>query len=200
MDKKSNTKQINYNFFHWGPFLYKTKLTEEEIQQLKSLCVKNKKHDYRKWLVGFIKHEYRINRKKVFPIILPYVRSYLQAALQHYDIRFGNKITLKSVWVNYMTKFESNPLHHHDQDLSFVLFTKIPELLEKEIEQTIGDEKPGTINFVSNLYSNKNQLNRHVFTPEVGDFFIFPSSLSHYVNSFQCEGERISISGNFSIK
>jgi len=200
MDKKSNTKQINYNFFHWGPFLYKTKLTEEEIQQLKSLCVKNKKHDYRKWLVGFIKHEYRINRKKVFPIILPYVRSYLQAALQHYDIRFGNKITLKSVWVNYMTKFESNPLHHHDQDLSFVLFTKIPELLEKEIEQTIGDEKPGTINFVSNLYSNKNQLNRHVFTPEVGDFFIFPSSLSHYVNSFQCEGERVSISGNFSIK
>jgi len=200
MDKKSNTKQINYNFFHWGPFLYKTKLTEEEIQQLKSLCVKNKKHDYRKWLVGFIKHEYKINRKKVFPIIIPYVQSYLRAAIEHYDIKYGNKITLKSVWVNYMTKFESNPLHHHDQDLSFVLFTKIPELLEEEIKQTIGDEKPGTINFVSNLYSNKNQLNRHVFTPEVGDFFIFPSSLSHYVNSFQCEGERISISGNFSIK
>ena len=200
MDKKSNTKQINYNFFHWGPFLYKTKLTEEEIQQLKSLCVKNKKHDYRKWLVGFIKHEYKINRKKVFPIIIPYVQSYLRAAIEHYDIKYGNKITLKSVWVNYMTKFESNPLHHHDQDLSFVLFTKIPELLEEEIKQTIGDEKPGTINFVSNLYSNKNQLNRHVFTPEVGDFFIFPSSLSHYVNSFQCEGERVSISGNFSIK
>ena len=200
MDKKSNTKQINYNFFHWGPFLYKTKLTEEEIQQLKSFCVKNKKHDYRKWLVGFIKHEYKINRKKVFPIIIPYVQSYLRAAIEHYDIKYGNKITLKSVWVNYMTKFESNPLHHHDQDLSFVLFTKIPELLEEEIKQTIGDEKPGTINFVSNLYSNKNQLNRHVFTPEVGDFFIFPSSLSHYVNSFQCEGERISISGNFSIK
>lgn len=196
----TDQKKIDYNFFHWGPFLYKTKLTEGELEKLKSLCIKNKKRDYRKWLVGFIKHEYSIDKKKVFPIIFPYVQSYLQAAIQHYGLKFGNKITLKSVWVNYMTKFESNPLHHHDQELSFVLFTKIPELLEEEIKQTVGDEKPGTINFVSNLYNNKHQLNRHVFTPEVGDFFIFPSSLSHYVNSFQCEGERVSISGNFKIK
>ena len=200
MDKTTDTKQINYNFFHWGPFLYKTKLTEKEIEELKSLCVKNKRRDYRKWLVGFIRHEYSINRKKVFPIIFPYVQSYLQAALQHYQIQFGNKLTLKSVWVNYMRKGESNPLHHHDDDLSFVMFIQVPKDLDKEIQETIGHEKPGTINFVSNLYSNKNQLNRHIFIPEVGDFFIFPSSLSHYVNSFQCDGERVSISGNFTIK
>ena len=80
------------------------------------------------------------------------------------------------------------------------MFTKIPKDLKKEIDETVGNEKPGVINFVYNLSSNSNQLNRHGFTPEVGDFFIFPSSLSHYVNSFQCEGERISISGNFEIK
>lgn len=193
-------KKIDYNFFYWGPFLYKTKVTEDELQKLKSLCVKNKKRDYRKWLVGFIKHEYSISKKKVFPIISPYIQSYLQAALQHYQIKFGNKITLKSVWVNYMTKFESNPLHHHDQEVSFILFTQVPKDLKKEVEQTVGNEKPGVVNFVYNLSSNKSQLNRRGFTPEVGDFFLFPSSLSHYVNSFQCEGERISISGNFQIK
>jgi hypothetical protein len=34
------------------------------------------------------------------------------------------------------------------------------------------------------------------FTPNVGDFFIFPAWLKHYVIPFQCEGERISISAN----
>ena len=35
MNKKNKT--INYNFFHWGPFLYRTYLTEEELDSLKKL-------------------------------------------------------------------------------------------------------------------------------------------------------------------
>ena len=35
--------------------------------------------------------------------------------------------------------------------------------------------------------------------PEVGDFFIFPSSLNHSVNNFQSEGERVSVSGNLKV-
>jgi len=37
------------------------------------------------------------------------------------------------------------------------------------------------------------------FTPEVGDFFIFPSGLAHFVNSFKSKGERISVAVNFNI-
>ena len=50
------------------------------------------------------------------------------------------------------------------------------------------------------LESSKYHINQHSFMPEVGDFFIFPASLHHYVNHFQSEGERISISGNLTVK
>jgi hypothetical protein len=34
---KKHIKTINYNFFYWGPFLYKTRLTESEVNSLKKL-------------------------------------------------------------------------------------------------------------------------------------------------------------------
>mgnify|MGYP003140219766 CR=1 FL=1 len=190
---------INYNFFHWGPFLYKTTLTKEEIHLIKNLCSKKKSKDYRKELVGIIRHEYGIDRKKMFPIIFPYINSYIKALFDHYGRTIGNKIEIESAWVNYMTKFESNPMHVHDGDLSFVLFTKVPKDLREEYNKQIGIAKPGKINFIYTLHHHKQLISQHNFFPEVGDLFIFPACLNHYVNSFTCEGERISVSGNLKI-
>ena len=199
MDKEPNTKQINYNFFHWGPFLYKTKLTDEEVDQIKSLCNKNKKKDYRKNLAGLIKHEYTIDTKKLFPIIYPYLDSYSKAYFNYSGKIMGKKIKLNSSWVNYMTKFESNPLHTHDEDYSFVIYTNIPEELKKEYEDTISNSKPGEINFIIDFAKQKS-INLHTFFPDVGDFFIFPANLHHYVNHFKSDGERISVSGNLTVE
>ena len=196
---KKHIKTINYNFFHWGPFLYKTSLDQEEINQIKKLCSK-KSIDYRKNLAGLIKHEHQVDVKKLFPIIFSYLNSYSQAYLEYSGKFLGNKIELKSSWVNYMTKTESNPLHVHDDDLSFVIFTQIPKNLEKECNKTVGNARPGAINFINTLGKGKFTTNEHTFFPTVGDFFIFPASLHHYVNSFQCEGERISVSGNLIVK
>ena len=33
------TQIINYNFFHWGPFLYKTSLTQEEIAKVGTFLI-----------------------------------------------------------------------------------------------------------------------------------------------------------------
>ncbi len=195
-------KIINYNFFHWGPFLYKTTLTKEEIHLIKNLCSKKKSEDCREKLAGIIRHEYNIDRKKVFPIIFPYIDSYIKALFDHYRQTIGNKIELESAWVNYMTKFESNPIHTHDGDLSFVLFTQVPKKLKKEFDNHMGNAKPGNLNFMYTLHNsnqNKQLINQHTFFPEVGDFFIFPACLNHYVNSFTCSGERISVSGNLKI-
>ena len=204
MDKKDINliRTINYNFFHWGPFLYKTKLTNKEIEQIKSLCKKNKKKDNRKKLAGLIKHEYTISKNKLFPIIFPYLDSYVKASHEHYKIIPGKKITLKSSWVNYMTKFESNPLHIHDGKLSFVIYLNIPVKLKEEVDNTISNiTKPGTINFVNKLEEGSDLfINNYSFLPEVCDCFIFPAKLSHFVNSFQCEGERVSVSGNIELK
>tara|TARA_R100001198_G_scaffold82858_1_gene56108 strand:- start:179 stop:796 length:618 start_codon:yes stop_codon:yes gene_type:complete len=199
-------KIINYNFFHWGPFLYKATLTKEEIHSIKKLCKRKKSEDCRKKLAGIIKHEYNIDTKKMFPIIFPYIDSYIEALYNHYRQTIGNKIKLMSAWVNYMTKFESNPIHTHDGDLSFVLFTQVPKKLKKEynekIDNHIGNARPGNINFLYTLhhdYQNKQLINQHTFFPVVGDFFIFPACLNHYVNSFTCSGERISVAGNINI-
>ena len=63
--KEKKDRLINYNFFHWGPFLYKTSLIKEELKKINSLCSK-KNNDYRKNLAGIIKHEHVIDSKKFF--------------------------------------------------------------------------------------------------------------------------------------
>ena len=197
MDKPNKT--INYNFFHWGPFLYKTSVTQEELNSIKKLCTKKSK-DYRRSLAGLIKNEYEIDHKKLFPIINPYLHSYTIAYSDYTSKMLSNKIELISAWVNYMTKFESNPIHTHDEDLSFVIFTQIPKELKQEANNTVSNNtRPGAINFMYTLETGKYHINQHTFMPEVGDFFIFPASLHHYVNHFQSEGERISISGNLTV-
>jgi len=55
-------KKIDYNFFHWGPFLYKTTLNKEEIKEIRNLCSKNNK-DVRDTLAGLINHEYEVDVK-----------------------------------------------------------------------------------------------------------------------------------------
>jgi len=197
MDKGNRT--INYTFFHWGPFLYKTSLTKEEIDLIKKLCSK-KSTDYRKNLAGIIKHEHQLDHKKVEPIIFPYLQSYMKAYTEDYQGKpIGNKLELIASWVNYMTKFESNPIHTHDEDISFAIFTQVPKVLMEEHNKHIGNTRPGSINFLNQLEDRPQLIGQHTFFPAVGDFFIFPACLHHSVNSFQSEGERISVSGNFKI-
>jgi hypothetical protein len=196
-------RQINYQYYHWGPYLYKTFLEKEEIEKIKKLCSKKLK-SYRSKLAGLIKHEYQIDSKKLVSILLPYVNSYMQGAANYGgDIPPGNEIKLTSAWVNYMTKFESNPLHFHEEDLSFVIFTHIPEELKQEKKENDDISPfasgPGAITFIDSLRENNFTISKNTFFPEVGDFFIFPASLHHLVNPFKSEGERISVSGNLKI-
>jgi len=191
-------RKINYNFYHWGPFLYQTQLEKKELNQIKKMCSKNNK-DVRNTLAGIIKHEHAVNVKKLFPVIAPYVESYAQSYASYTGKTIGKNIELIAAWVNYMTKNEQNPLHTHDEDLSFVIFTKVPKKLREESDNTIGNTKPGRLSFIINLTTDKSFINEHSFFPEEGNFFIFPASLNHYVNSFQCEGERISVSGNLKV-
>ena len=192
-------KKIQYQFFHWGPFLYRTSLQPMELIKIKTLCEKNKKKDYRSTLAGLIEHEYQIDPKKLFPIIFPYLDSYSKAYLDYASKPMGTEIELVSSWVNYMTKFESNPVHTHDEDLSFVIYTDIPKNLKQEVEDTVGNTQPGAINFIHTLDNKKYTINQHTLMPEVWDFYIFPASLNHYVNHFQSEGERISVAGNIKV-
>ena len=47
---------------------------------------------------------------------------------------------------------------------------------------------------------NKFYLQTHSHLPSIGDFFIFPAGLPHWVYPFKTtEGERVSISGNINL-
>lgn len=46
-------KTIKYNYYHWGPFLYATSLTSEELEKIKTLCSKNYQIIDLIWLVYY---------------------------------------------------------------------------------------------------------------------------------------------------
>ena len=82
-----------------------------------------------------------------------------------------------------------------------MLYTEIPQGLHKECHTAVANSPgPGCITFDFNLSGsnvNKFFLQTHSHLPSVGDLFIFPAGLPHWVYPFKTtEGERVSISGN----
>lgn len=195
----SDERQINYKYFHWGPFLYTTKITDEDIKTLLDLSIEHfGKKDARPGLAGHLRDEYYLPNDDVMKVLFPYFDSYLKAYGEHWQCNLRNKIEMKSAWVNFMKKGEYNPPHIHFEDndicaISCVLYLQIPKDMNKFGETTSGG--PGCIMFKHGEYS-KQAINQYSFVPEVGDFFIFPGSLEHTVAPFQCDGERISLSAN----
>ncbi len=193
--------KIHYNYYNWGPFLYHASLQPKELISIKNLCEKNKEKDARPNLAGLIKHEYTIDTEKVFEIISPYIKSYADGFSNYHQKELSPNINIIGAWVNYMTKFESNPIHKHSGDLSFIIYTKIPDELKKEVSNNKSRSScPGTINFMYKLLHCDLSISQHNILPKVGDIIIFPASLNHCVNHFESDGERISVSGNLEVK
>ena len=199
---KEDMRRIEYNFLHWGPFVCHYKLLPHELDFLNEL---EEGDDFKPGLAGHLKDEYELNSTKVFSIILPYLNSYAQGYYDARNQKLTNGFTLINSWVNRQKKYEFNPPHTHDDDLSFVVYTKIPEGLDEECRSSVSNSPgPGCIVFDFNMHSsaagNKLFLQTHAHLPSVGDMFIFPAGLPHWVYPFKTtEGERVSISGNIKL-
>jgi len=195
---KEEMRKIEYNFLHWGPFVTHYKLSPEEIGSFKEL---SQGQDFRKGLAGHLKDEYELDRSRVFTLIHPYLQSYVQGFLDFRQKKLTNGFELKAAWINRQKKNEFNPPHTHDDDLSFVLYTDVPDELEAECKSSVSNSPgPGCIVFDFNMPGgsfNNLFLTTHAHLPSVGDMFIFPAQLPHWVYPFKTtEGERVSISGN----
>ena len=84
------------------------------------------------------------------------------------------------------TAFEDSP--------RTVAFVDVPDGMYDE------SAAAGAIHFT---YGEKLPGSRSVYgpiKPEKGDVFIFPNWLNHYVYPFKSSGQRISVSGNISVK
>jgi len=197
-----------FNFYYWGPLLMKFKVSDyfcdEMMRRAKSLTIE--KNDARHTLAADIQKElfYTPDDKQFFveranKVFMRYMRYGREnwykpnEKLGHYDAK---SVTLNELWINYMRAGEYNPPHKHDDDLSFVMFTQVPEEIAIENKSNITTSAgPGMLNF---LYGEgvPGYAGRQSFMPVKGDFYIFPARLLHFVSPFKSDVTRISIAGN----
>ena len=109
------------------------------------------------------------------------------------------------MWVNYQKEGEFNPPHDHNGVYSFVIWMKIPT---KHFDQ---NKNPISLKSNTHLisafqfqYTNiLGQIRPYVYemNPEMeGTMLFFPAKLAHQVFPFyNCDEDRISISGNISL-
>ena len=196
-----DTRRKEYRYLHWGPFVCDYTLKPEEVNSFRSL---KSGEDYRIHLAGHLNNEKELDKNEVFRLLTPYLNSYLMG---YHDFRkqpLASGFELITAWINYQKKNEFNPPHTHDGDLSFVVYTEIPEGLHKECHTSVYNSPgPGCITFDFNMpgsHLHKLFLQTHSHLPSVGDMFIFPAGLPHWVYPFsKTEGERVSISGNVKL-
>ena len=105
---------------------------------------------------------------------------------------------LNSMWIVNQYENEYNPLHNHSNcKLSAVMYLKIPKYEESRKPYKATD---GNISFVGGGGIDRYFTTLNVaIKPQVGNLFLFPSSLNHQVYPFRGKGERRSVSFNVDI-
>ena len=196
-----NDDKVTYNVLNWGPCVVQVKVSDDFKNKLLSgaKSARAKKLDYTDKLAGIIKEEYAYEKKEDY---LPEVAQ----CLGIYDVAFQRwksdpyekkpEYMLTALWVNYMKQHEYNPPHDHSDQLSFVIFLKVPEEIKKEQKEYKGKSGgPGSLSF---LYGegNRQAITYQSVHPNEGDMFIFPAWMKHYVAPFYSDVTRISVSGN----
>ena len=148
-----------------------------------------------------VKKEYELkDLTRIQPYINEFVNIYDQVwdKWRNADEPSKNDYIIKAMWVNYQRQHEFNPPHDHSDDLSFVIYLKVPEEIKKEFKEYKGKSSgPGGISFIYGE-GNRQAITYQAHFPVEKDLFIFPAWLKHYVAPFKSDVERISVSGNIA--
>ena len=168
-------------------------------------------------LVGNIEEQYLMGFKN--QVNMYKLETYLRGLAGIYEKKFnymscmGNQtmsldqgmsfdLRLRNCWVNFMKKYEFNPIHNHSGLYSFVIFVKIPFELNKEFAsprtQNEKQRFPGCFSFYCG-----NGLGEFVPHAIEADhhweqvIILFPSITQHCVYPFYTSDDyRITVSGN----
>ena len=203
MTEENKSTKLEYQLLTWGPCVAKLKITDE----FKNLLLKEgeesstKEYDYQNRLAGIIQKEFRF---RDYDVLLPYVDEFLKLYTRIFEkwkgvpFKQAPSYLLRAMWINYQRKNEFNPPHDHADDLSFVIYLKVPEEIKKEFKEYKGRSAgPGGISFIYGE-GNRQAITYQSHFPEENDLFIFPAWLKHFVAPFKSDVQRISVSGNIS--
>tara|TARA_B100001996_G_C18540157_1_gene546590 strand:+ start:143 stop:766 length:624 start_codon:yes stop_codon:yes gene_type:complete len=187
-----------------------TELDDIEIDHLWN-CIDNQKEDYKQNLAGNITGSYSLVDKSDW-----FFNNTLKPAIKLYAENFTNMgwnipttgkhlYKLTELWVNYQYKHEFNPLHDHGGVYSFVIWMKIPTSFDDQkknpITNRINDDSISNFQFqYLNILGQSMNFNYKMSPEWEGTMLFFPSQLLHIVYPFyNCDDERISISGNIMV-
>jgi hypothetical protein len=164
-------------------------------------------------LAGNIENEFKLSEKTRLYLeymMMPLARAmYNSRPIYMQDTGNQNKmpaLTLESTWVNFQKKYEFNPTHSHTGMYTFVIWLKVPYLIEDEKKFGPGrnSNHPVSGQFAFNYTDTNGSIINHGLEVDrtwENRAILFHSGLSHCVYPFYSSDEyRISVSGNFSIK
>lgn len=172
-----------------------------------------KKIPYNQKLAGNIKNEYQFSNAHNI------LNNFLLNTCEEYNKKYDyiktisfltNDVPLvlqkEDLWINFQKKYEFNPVHNHTGVYSFVIWLKVPFLMEDEIKLSPGNysNKPVSGNFeilYTSALGETSCMQLPVDKTFEGKMLFFPAKLSHQVYPFySSDDERISISGNIKLK
>ena len=190
--------QVKYAILHWGPCIVKTQIDQSMIDQLLSEG-KASREDASPELAGVLKNQFHFRDKNKFNKFFEGIFNVYNQALKQWKQgkeAISNKYYLEKLWINYQGPNEFNPPHSHGGALSFVIFLDVPIKLRVENQNYKGlSAGPGGITFLYGDTEDRCITNHSVF-PNVGDMYIFPAWVKHWVYPFASNCIRISVSGN----
>ena len=214
-------------YFPYGPAIGYAKLPDELVNDLNKDCdniVKDKElsktQDFSHALVGEVEQELLLSTdvmNKWGNWFGKQVREYVAAYFNQLTIPNQNifsvpieealqaannlQINVQVAW--YIRSFtgDYNPLHTHGNcELTCVGFLKVPDISGEQKNEKARNNN-GVLEVMGSAgYSDLTffENDRIGFTPEVGNWYLFPASLRHGVYPFKADGERRSISINMS--
>mgnify|MGYP003125568894 FL=1 len=210
MDRKYNENRMSENielkydiYQPFGPSILKSTLPQGFVNLLNAEADHilyddklSKEHDWSHNLAGNVKKEVAIDQNKIpnFPeFLITMAKQYYKHTIEKDPIE-GSKVGFR-VWVVSQYAGDFNPMHIHDANLSGVAFLKMPPNFDAEYEKEDHHPTAGCLEFLGSM---PNHFARHsyIVKPKVGEFYLFPSWLTHQVYPFRSEGERRSLAFN----
>ncbi len=191
----------------FGPSIAKVTIPNQIIndmnQYIDDLTVnkeKMSKLDHGQYLAGNVTNEFRLDIEFMQKIKWA---EFLAQSCQKWLLD-GHNISLKKFdiiasWVVKQFKNDYNPIHYHSGQISGVGYLKIPEKMGETTQKNKKLNQNGKLVLIDG--SKKFVCTpTYVITPQVGDFYFFPSYMMHTVYPFsETLDERRSVSFNAKI-